>query len=488
LLENLPPGTPIGRFYIIDPDPNSTISLNFLPDEDVGNQLFKIDQNGTLSTRTVFDFETNSTAYTIHVKASDQHNGALAQKFIIPLINIVEDLDQDGIEDFFDPDDDNDGFIDKYEITYGADPRDKNSLPNLAPTSIELSNKSFMETVPLGFKVASLSAIDPDINATHIFSFIDGNGSIHNNLFNIDQNHSLTTSALFRYQEEVNSFSIRIRATDEHNASLDSSFSIKLIKDPGQHPQLGSTIATINPNGRVSFSTPLYLDKNISQAKLKPTFNEWVQNGEKIPEDMVFIGGSPWLNEETGENRSSTEVYNMIFGDSNTTLPVFNYLISQNERFSKVAYSTSALLDNGDLKASIFNLDENSTFFARVETLYDGKALISQPIRFTTPSAPFRWWQSLSEENLAGWRQSDWLGTFLPHESGWIYHQSIGWLYAHPGKEDDFWFWSREFKWIWTKNGIYPFLFRNNTSNWLYILGEKDGKAVFHDYSINSIE
>ena len=488
LLENLPPGTPIGRFYIIDLDPNSTISLNFLADEDVSNQLFKIDQNGTLSTRTVFDFETNSTAYTIHVKATDQHNGSLSQKFIIPLINIVEDFDQDGIEDFFDADDDNDGFTDRYEITYGADPRDKNSLPNLPPTSIELSNKSFLETVPRGFKVGSLSAIDPDINATHIFSFIDGNGSIHNNLFKIDQNHSLTTSALFRYQEEANSFSIRIRATDEHNASLDSSFSIKLIKDPGQHPQLGSTIATINPNGRVSFSTPLYLDNNISQAKLKPTFNEWVQNGEKIPEDLVFIGGSPWFNEETGENRSSSEVYNMIFGDSNTTLPVFNYLISQNERFSKVVYSTSALLDNGDLKASTFNLDENSTYFARVETVYDDKVIISQSVSFTTPSSPVEWWNSLQETNNAGWRESDWFGTFLPHKSGWIYHQSMGWLYAHPGKEDDFWLWSREFKWIWTKKGIYPFLFRNNSSNWLYILGIKDGKAVFHDYSTDSIE
>ena len=488
LLENLPPGTPIGKFYIIDPDPNSTISLNFLADEDVSNQLFKIDQNGTLSTRTVFDFETNSTAYTIHVKATDQHNGFLSQKFIIPLINIVEDFDQDGIEDFFDADDDNDGFTDKYEITYGADPRDKSSLPNLPPTSIELSNKSFLETVPRGFKVGSLSAIDPDINATHIFSFIDGNGSIHNNLFKIDQNNSLTTSALFRYQEEANSFSIRIRATDEHNASLDSSFSIKLIKDPGQHPQLGSTIATINPNGRVSFSTPLYLDNNISQAKLKPTFNEWVQNGEKIPEDLVFIGGSPWFNEETGENRSSSEVYNMIFGDSNTTLPVFNYLISQNERFSKVVYSTSALLDNGDLKASTFNLDENSTYFARVETVYDDKVIISHSVSFITPSSRVEWWNSLQETNNAGWRESDWFGTFLPHKSGWIYHQSIGWLYAHPGKEDDFWLWSREFKWIWTKKGIYPFLFRNNSSNWLYILGIKDGKAVFHDYSTDSIE
>jgi hypothetical protein len=93
------------------------------------------------------------------------------------------------------------------------------------------------------------------------------------------------------------------------------------------------------------------------------------------------------------------------------------------------------------------------------------------------------WWMQLKESHH-GWRQSEWLGSFLPHKSGWIYHHSIGWLYSHPGVNNDFWFWSQEYNWIWTKEGIYPFLYRNNTSNWLYLLGVKDGKAIFHDYSI----
>ena len=45
--------------------------------------------------------------------------------------NIVEDLDSDGIEDFYDKDDDNDGFPDHYEIGYGSNPRDANSTANL---------------------------------------------------------------------------------------------------------------------------------------------------------------------------------------------------------------------------------------------------------------------------------------------------------------------------------------------------------------------
>ena len=37
--------------------------------------------------------------------------------------------------------------------------------------------------------------------------------------------------------------------------------------------------------------------------KLKPTFEQWVASGKKIPEGMMFIGGSPWFNETTGKKR-----------------------------------------------------------------------------------------------------------------------------------------------------------------------------------------
>jgi len=488
LFENLPPGTRIGRFNILDPDINATHGLLFLPGKSINNSLFSIDQRGSLYTRTNFDFETNASSYTIQIQATDEYNGTLAQKFTLPLLNIIEDFDQDKIEDHFDPDDDNDGFSDENEILYGSDPRDVNSLPNLAPTAIKLSQTSFLENLPRGYKIGIFSAMDPDIDSIHSFSLVNGNGTNQNHRFQIDQNNSLRTTSLFRYEEKRNTYTIQVRATDEHNASFSQPITIQLIKDPAQHPQLGSTRAIVEENGRVYFSTPLVLDNKLSQSKLKPTYEEWVKEGRKIPEEIVFIGGTPWFDETTGKNRSSSAVYDMIFGTKESILPVFNYLLSPDEDFSTVTHSTSALIETNELKASIFNLDENTTYHARVETVYDGKILISQSTRFTTPPVQVHWWQSISEENFAGWRQSDWLGTFLPHESGWIYHQTMGWLFAHSNKSGDFWFWTQEYNWVWTKKGIYPFLYRNNTSNWLYILGVKNGKAVYHDYSTGSIE
>lgn len=50
-----------------------------------------------------------------------------------------------------------------------------------------------------------------------------------------------------------------------------------------------------------------------SENKSVPTFEEWVKGGKKIPEGMVFLGGSPWFNEATGKKRTPEEVYKMLF-------------------------------------------------------------------------------------------------------------------------------------------------------------------------------
>jgi hypothetical protein len=33
------------------------------------------------------------------------------------------------------------------------------------------------------------------------------------------------------------------------------------------------------------------------------TFEQWVANGKKLPEGMMFIGGTPWFNESTGKKK-----------------------------------------------------------------------------------------------------------------------------------------------------------------------------------------
>jgi len=243
--ENQPIGTVIGEFNATDPDANATLSYSLVDGNgSIDNQLFTLEQNGTLKTATVFDFENNQSNYSIRVQVKDEYNASLEKAFSVELqninenpvihsanignngptllgmvsvpenstlvlevnasdpdgnavhfyktagldrdqfdlnastgvltfknppdfenptdadennsyavwfragdgnggysekrltvrvTNVVEDFDQDGIEDFYDLDDDNDGFSDAEEVAYGSDPRDQNSTANAAP-------------------------------------------------------------------------------------------------------------------------------------------------------------------------------------------------------------------------------------------------------------------------------------------------------------------------------------------------------------------
>ena len=76
---------------------------------------------------------------------ADEHNFSIDRSFTINLLNIVEDNDQDGVEDHYDPDDDNDGFSDLDELSYGSDPFDSKSVANAAPDSLDLNGTTILE-------------------------------------------------------------------------------------------------------------------------------------------------------------------------------------------------------------------------------------------------------------------------------------------------------------------------------------------------------
>ena len=110
----------IGNLTASDPDNGALLSYNLVNGQgDGNNSLFSLLSNGTLKSNVMFDFETNASTYSIRARVTDQHGAFLENNFTISLLNQVEDLDNDGIEDFYDLDDDNDTFSDAVEIAYG---------------------------------------------------------------------------------------------------------------------------------------------------------------------------------------------------------------------------------------------------------------------------------------------------------------------------------------------------------------------------------
>ena len=118
--ENQPIGSVVGEFNATDLDTNSVLTYHLVSGEgDDNNTLFTLDQNGTLKTATVFDFESNASSYSIRVQVSDEENASLEGNFTVVLTNDVHE-DSDG-----------DGFSDVLEASAGTNPNQASSKPGL---------------------------------------------------------------------------------------------------------------------------------------------------------------------------------------------------------------------------------------------------------------------------------------------------------------------------------------------------------------------
>ncbi|MFM8335040.1 MAG: glycine-rich domain-containing protein, partial [Opitutaceae bacterium] len=113
---------------------------------------------------------------------------------------------------------------------------------NDAPTNIALSATSIAENNAANATVGTLTASDVDAGATHTFSLVAGTGDTDNGAFNISGNSlRLTGSANF---EVKNSYSVRVRATDNGGLTFEKQFTIT-VTDVNEAP----TLAAIAVNG-----------------------------------------------------------------------------------------------------------------------------------------------------------------------------------------------------------------------------------------------
>jgi len=117
------------------------------------------------------------------------------------------------------------------------------STANSAPTDIALSNSSVAENQPANTVVGTLSTTDPDVGDTFTYTLVSGTGDTDNASFNI-LNDSLRTSEGFDY-ETKNSYSIRVRSTDQGGLWVEKQFTITVTnvnEAPVANPQSGLTV------------------------------------------------------------------------------------------------------------------------------------------------------------------------------------------------------------------------------------------------------
>ena len=96
-----------------------------------------------------------------------------------------------------------------------------------SPTDIQLSNSTVLEHSPIGTTVGTFTTTEPGSN-TFGYSLVSGAGSTDNGSFSI-VNDQLVTNAVFDFNTK-NSYSIRVRTTDQNNNTFDKVFTISVLK------------------------------------------------------------------------------------------------------------------------------------------------------------------------------------------------------------------------------------------------------------------
>ena len=123
---------------------------------------------------------------------------------------------------------------DVYEAPVNSAPYDLNST---APLTIA-------ENQPVDTFVGEFSAIDPDVNSVLTYYLVGGPGSMDNVLFILDINGTLRTATTFDYETNASTYSIRVQARDEYNASIEKTFTVTLTDDQNEGPHGDGTNQT----------------------------------------------------------------------------------------------------------------------------------------------------------------------------------------------------------------------------------------------------
>ena len=180
--ENQDIGTVVGNLTTTDPDANNTFTYSLVSGTGAtDNSVFAI-TNNQLTTNSVFDYETKN-SYSIRVRTTDQ--GGL--------------------------------FFEK-ELTIGV------SNVNETPTNLFIDTSTVAENQVIGTVVGTFGSTDQDANNTFTYSLVSGTGATDNSVFAILGNH-LTTNSVFNY-ETKNSYSIRVRTTDQGGLSFEKVLTI----------------------------------------------------------------------------------------------------------------------------------------------------------------------------------------------------------------------------------------------------------------------
>ena len=302
--ENQASGTTVGTFTTADPDTGNTFTYSLVTGTgDTDNTVFRIVGN-QLKSNDIFDFETQN-SYSIRVQTTDE--GGLTFEKVLTI----------GITDI-----------------------------NETPINLSVSNNTIAENQAIGTAIGTFTTTDPDTDDTFTYNLVTGTGSTDNVLFTITGNQ-LKSNGIFDFETQ-NSYSIRVRTTDQGGLTFEKALTLNVKDIAGilsinnisvTEGNTGSTNATFT----VSLSDPYAGTVSVDYATV---------NGTAYSTPYDYTAKSGTLNFSGGVTSQTVNV--AVLGDT------YN---EANENFSlNLSNPTNAQLANTTGTATIIDDDPLPTF------------------------------------------------------------------------------------------------------------------------------
>ncbi len=531
ILENQPIGSVVGKFTVVDPDPNDMhrVVFNNLNENGSRNHLFTIDTNNTLRTAVLFDFENNSTNMILRVKAKQGKVGVFWQYFTLSLIN-------DPTDDAVPPTDNNQTtppfnehnnssdnnntqppFVDHNEswddnnTQYPSNDANE-TVADTLPTALTLDNLEILENQPIGTIVGKFTVVDPDPNDMHrvVFNNLNENGS-RNHLFTIDSNNTLRTAVLFDFENNSTNMILRVKAKQGKVGVFWQYFTLSLINDPTDDlvPPTDNNQTTPPSNDHNNSS-----DHNTSQPTIPdgdgtvdgnhtlPTWddhnNTQDDNGTLPPvtdpdsdQDTNPYAWIPIIHTDHPQilKDGRIQLSGRVLYDGGGTMSEFGFLLSPTLRIPLNSPDTLKLEANGTADSFTLIIPESPyprRLYIQAYSTNEAGMGLGQRRRLKIPEPPAKWWGK-AMHGEGGWLESPWFGAFKYYEQGWLFHAELGWLYSSPA-EDGVWLWGSDNQWLWTKDGLYPYHYRWDDAAWGIWQKTANGSIRTYNYGTGRYE
>ena len=309
------------------------------------------------------------------------------------------------------------------------------TVTNQAPDGITLNSRIVEENMPVGTAVGQFSTSDADDpNGIRAYSYeLMTSENNQPSLFEVDENGTLITSAVLDF-EQSSSHTITVRSSDQFGGYIEAEFEI-------------SVSDAFFPIVQTELSGELIDGKLLVQTNLLDSGG----NGD-LSSWGVFVSGSSIMSPDQVGVTRIVATHNS--GDTN-----LQTLVTPESTWTNIY-----------LRAYAQNLEGTGLGVEKVVTL-------------KTPLAGDGWANAQAIENMNGWWISSWWGSFYQSPNGWSFHEKMGWVYPKLGESASVWMWKDTLGWLWTKDDLYPFMYRFDSGDWTYFLGTIEQRVTFYDYN-----